>query len=112
WAIALITLGCFGVRGQLHRALLLGAGEEIAQQPGRFLRALHLRHVPARWNRDLLGPGQPFPDVTRERRRHERVVVSPDEEGGRPQLTQAGIEAASAERRLEIDVARRGEEGV
>ena len=36
------------------------------------------------------------------------VVRAPDEERGRLELRQAGVEAAAAERLVEVDVARRG----
>src|SRR5207302_5020452 len=63
-------------------------------------------------DRHLLGGGKPSAYMAAERGRDDRVVAAPDEQRRCAELRQAGIEAIAAKRRLEVDVARRGEERV
>src|SRR4051812_36482143 len=44
----------------------VGAGEEAADQPVRLVRSLHLRHVAATLEDDVLGPREPLGDVALE----------------------------------------------
>ena len=72
--------------------------------------ALDLRDVAAVLEDDLLGPRQPLLDVALERLRDERVVRAPDEQRRGAELAQARVEAAAAERLVEVDVARARQE--
>src|SRR5512133_507912 len=93
------------------RAQRVDAAEEAPQEPDRLLGALDLRDVAAVLEDDLLGVGQPLGDVALEAGRDEPVAGAPHEERGRLELGQARVEAPAPEGPLEIDVARRGEEG-
>src|SRR6478672_6175903 len=89
----------------------VGAGEEAADQSVRLIRALDLRHVAAALEDDLLRPRQPLGDMALEPGRDQGIVRAPDEQRRALEVCQARVEAVLAEGLVEIDVARRAEEG-
>src|SRR5215203_2281603 len=56
---------------------------------------------------DLLGAGHSVADIAGEGARDQRILVSPDEQRGRLELAEPGVEALRALGLLEVDVPRR-----
>ena len=98
-------------RGEAARAQRLGLREQPAQHAHRLLRALDLGDVAAAVEDDLLGARQRLGHVAAEAGRDQLVVSAPDEERRRLELGEPRVEAAVAERAVQVDVARRGVEG-
>ncbi len=88
------------------------AGEEPLQQPVRLLRPLDLGHVAAALEHHLLG--RAAASAGRARRKPSGISGSwrthTNSAGGRS-VRQPRVEAAAAERRLQVDVPRGGQEG-
>src|SRR4051794_1002469 len=88
----------------------LGVPDEVVDERVRVGRMLDLGDVPALLEDDLPRARQRIAHIPRERKRHERVLVAPDEHRRRLELLQPGVEATRAVRFLEVDVAGRGAE--
>src|SRR3954469_15438872 len=109
--VSLMPPSLSGLATAARSAQRIGARQEAADQPVRLIRALDLRHVAAAVDDDLLGARKPPRDVPFEAGRDQGVVRAPDEQRRPLEVGQARVEAVLAEGLVQVDVARRAEEG-